>query len=98
VNVLRGLARLAHPPGSLQGIDETARVAASARITPPVRIGPGARIGEGARVGPDTVIGRGAVVGTNVSVVRSVVWPDAQLHESAEDLIITSAGTRVSAA
>ena len=95
LNVLRGVARLAHPPGPLVGVDDAARVAASARITPPVRIGPGARIGEGARIGPDAVIGAGAVVGTHVSVTRAVVWPDARVDEATDSMIVTTGGQRV---
>jgi NDP-sugar pyrophosphorylase family protein len=95
LNVLRGVARLSHPPGPLVGVDPTARIAASARITPPVRIGPGARVGEGARIGPDVVLGARSVVGTQVSVTRAVVWSGARVEEDATSMIVTSDGRRV---
>lgn len=89
LNVLRGLARLRHPPGDLIGVDSTATVAASARIVPPVRIGKMARIGAGATIGPETVVGARAVVAPGVALTRTVVWPDTSVASSADRSILT---------
>ncbi len=88
-NVLRGVARLRHPPGELTGVDPTARIDPSARVLPPVRVGPGAVIEAGAIVGPDVVIGAGARVARGVFLHRTVVWPGATAAAAATHAIIT---------
>lgn len=87
VNVLRGAAKLTHPPGALTGVDEHARVAGT--VVAPVRIGPGAVVERGAVVGPDTVIGRGARVAAGARVERSVIWPGAVVASGATGEIVT---------
>ncbi len=89
VNVLRGIATLAFPPGPLSGVDPAARVDPSATIREPVRIGAGALVDRGATVGPDAVIGRGAVVRAGVRVERAVVWPGAVVDADAVSAIVT---------
>ncbi len=89
INVLRGVAQLAHPPGVVVGVDATAQVDATACVVPPVRIGPGARIEAGATIGPDAVVGANATVAAGVTVERSVVWPGARVTADARGEIVT---------
>jgi mannose-1-phosphate guanylyltransferase len=89
VNVLRGVARLRHPPGELTGIDPRAKIHPAAHIVPPVRIGAGATVEEGATVGPDTVLGARAVVMAGVTLTESVVWPDTIVRQDAARTILT---------
>jgi len=90
--LLRGRARLRHPPGALVGADPSARVAASAILREPYRIGPGAIVGEGAVVGPDAVVGRRARVAAGARLERAVVWPDATVEGEVKDAIVTPRG------
>jgi NDP-sugar pyrophosphorylase family protein len=91
--VLRGEARLRHPPGELTGVDPSARVADGATLLPPYRIGPGAVVETGATVGPDAVVGRRARVHAGARVERSVLWPDAEATTALSGAIVTPRGT-----
>jgi NDP-sugar pyrophosphorylase family protein len=90
--VLRGEARLRHPPGPLTGVDPLATVAASAKLVGPLRIGPGARVEEGASVGPDVVVGRGATVAAGARIERAVAWPGARVEGLVQGAIVTPRG------
>jgi NDP-sugar pyrophosphorylase family protein len=89
VSVLRGEARLLHPPGPLSGVDPAARVHASAVVTAPVRVGAGAIVEAGATIGPDVVVGRGGRVAASVRLERTVVWPGATASSTLQDAIVT---------
>lgn len=90
--VLRGEARLRFPPGSVRGVDPSARVAEGAILVEPVRIGPHAEVGPGAVVGPGVVIGHHAVVSAGARLERAVVWPGAVADGVIADAIVTPRG------
>lgn len=89
MNVLRGQARLKHPPGVLVGVDPSAEVHDEAQLVAPVRIGPGARIGAYAVVGPDVVVGAYASLAAGMRVQRTVIWPRSHMREDADGAIFT---------
>jgi NDP-sugar pyrophosphorylase family protein len=78
--------RLHHPPGSLHGIDPTARIHPDATIVGPVKIGAGARVGAVA-IGPNVVVGDGAVV--EVPLADTVVWAGAVVDRPPTGPIVT---------
>ena len=89
LNLLRGRAKLAHPPGPLVGVDAAADVHPEAELVAPVRIGPGATVGAYAVVGPDVVIGARARVAAGVRVSRSVIWSGVTLAQDTDGAIVT---------
>ncbi len=54
-----------------------------ATVNPPVALGAGAEIARDAKVGPGVYLGAGSKVGAGAAIVRSVVWPGAQVHPHA---------------
>ena len=90
--VLRGEARLSHPPGPLTGVDPEARIGANVTLIPPYRIGPDAEVGAGSIVGPDAVVGRRSRVLPGAKISRSVVWADAVAEGSIDRAIVTPKG------
>ena len=92
IAVLRGLARLRHPPGPLTGVDESAILGRDARLLPPFRVGARAILGDGAVIGPDVVVGAGARVAAGAQLSRCVVWPDAEARGTITDAIVTRHG------
>ncbi len=78
--------RLRHPPGTLVGVDPTARIHPEAKIVGPVKIGAGARIGA-VTIGPNTVVGDGAVV--EVSLANTVVWAGAHVRNPPDGPFVT---------
>jgi NDP-sugar pyrophosphorylase family protein len=89
LNLLRGRAKLAHPPGPLTGVDAAAEVHPEAELIAPVRIGPGATVGAYAVVGPDVVVGSRAKVAAGVRVAHSVIWPGVSLAQDTDGAIVT---------
>lgn len=61
--------------GSVEGIDETAVIAATAEIEGPVAIGAGASIGAGVRIIGPAVVGPGASVGAGAALRDAVILP-----------------------
>ncbi|MEZ4398547.1 MAG: NDP-sugar synthase [Kofleriaceae bacterium] len=82
-------AALAHPPGTLRGVDPSAALADGVEVRGPVRIGPGAQIGAGAVIGPHAVVGTGAVVAPGARLERTVVWAGATAAGVLRDAIVT---------
>ena len=80
-------ARLCHPPGTLTGVDPTARIHPSATIVSPVKIAAGATIAAGVTVGPHAVVGEGARI--ERSIARTVVWAQATAAPSDDATIVT---------
>ncbi len=61
--------------GSVEGIDETAEIAATAEIEGPVAIGAGASIGADVRIIGPAVVGPGASVGAGAALRDAVILP-----------------------
>jgi NDP-sugar pyrophosphorylase family protein len=90
-NLLRGRARLGHPPGPFDGVDPSARVD-GATLVGPHRIGRGAVVEPGARIDADVVVGHGATVRAGAQLERVVIWPGAVAAGNLRDAIVTPRG------
>ena len=83
--VVAGLAGWAcHERADGVFVHRAAHIHSSATLRPPVVVAGGARIEARATVGPFAVVGRRAVVRTGVSVMRSVLWDEAEVRRSVD--------------
>lgn len=89
--LLRQPGLVAHPPGSLVGVDPGAAVHPTARIIMPSRVAPGAVVEAGAVVGPDAVICAGGRVAPGAQVEGSVVWSGAVARGQVQATVVTGA-------
>ena len=71
---------LRHPPGTLSGVDPTARIHPTAKLVEPIKIAAGATIAANVTVGPYAVVGEGAIVERDIT--RTVVWSGAIANAS----------------
>jgi NDP-sugar pyrophosphorylase family protein len=93
-NLLRGRARLRHPPGPLDGVDATARTD-GATLKGPLRVGAGAIVEAGAQLDGDVVVGHGATVRSGARLQRVVIWPGAVVDGGElRDAIVTPRGVQ----
>ena len=101
---LRVLAAMLHPaslrPGSIvggNGIDPSARIAASARLEPGVVVDPGAIIGSDVEIGSGTFIGAGSVIGAGVRIGRDCSIDAGVIlsHALLGDRVVLHAGARL---
>ena len=90
--LLRQPSLLRDPPGSLTGIDPSARIHPTARVEQPVRIAAGVEIGAAAQVGPDVVVDAGARVAAGARLRRAVVWSGTTATGELTDAVATPTG------
>jgi NDP-sugar pyrophosphorylase family protein len=90
--LLRQPSLLRDPPGSLAGIDPSARIDPTARLVQPVRIAAGVEIGAGAQIGPDVVLDSGARVAAGARLQRAVVWSGTVATGELLDAVATPTG------